>query len=67
MQGLMIIFFILQSFTFYVFPTFLDNKQLIQMAHGIFTVTFLLMLYFFLSFNDILLAFPRILSNWQKL
>lgn len=50
MQGLMIIFFILQSFTFYVFPTFLDNKQLIQMAHGIFTVTFLLM-YFFLSFN----------------
>lgn len=25
------------------------------MAHGIFTVTFLLMLYFLLSFNDILL------------
>lgn len=30
MQGLMITFFILQSFTFYVFPTFLDNKKIIN-------------------------------------
>lgn len=30
MQGLMIMFFILQSFAFYVFPTFLDNKKKIN-------------------------------------
>lgn len=29
-QGLMIMFFILQSFTFYVFLTFLDNKKIIN-------------------------------------
>lgn len=55
MQGLMIMFIILQYFTFYVFPTFLDNKEKIQTAHGIFTVNFLLALYFSLSFHDILL------------
>lgn len=55
MQGFMIILFILQSFAFYVFARFINKKKdLIQMAHGIFTVSFLLALYFSSVLNETL-------------